>query len=53
MSGQIKKLTEDGFEKLIKIAAKTGCNYFCFNIKVTICNNCNHISKTTEQSYFS
>ena len=42
--------TEDGFEKLIKIAAKTGCNYFCFNIKVTICNNCNHISKTTEQS---
>lgn len=41
--------SEEGFEKLINIAAKTGCNYFCFNIKVTICNNCNHISKTTEK----
>jgi ribonucleoside-triphosphate reductase len=39
--------TQKGFEKLINIAAKTGCNYFCFNIKVTICNNCDNIDKHT------
>lgn len=37
------------FEKLLDIAAKTGCNYFCFNIRITICNKCNHIDKETRQ----
>lgn len=40
-------LTEEGFYKLICIAAKTGCNYFCTNVKITICNDCDHINKQT------
>ena len=39
--------TKEGFDKLIRVAAKTGCNYFCFNIKITICNECNFIDKQT------
>ena len=39
--------SKEGFIKLINIAAKTGCNYFCFNIKITICNDCEHIDKKT------
>lgn len=38
---------KDGFLKLINATASTGCNYFCFNIKITICNDCNHIDKKT------
>ena len=40
--------TKEGFKKLLNIAAKTGCNYFCFNIKVTICNECEYIDKQTK-----
>ncbi len=40
-------LTQEGFYKLICVAAKTGCNYFCTNVKITICNSCNHIDKKT------
>lgn len=40
---------KDGFLKLIGAAALAGCNYFCFNVKVTICNDCNHIDKKTLQ----
>lgn len=40
-------LTQEGFYKLICVAAKTGCNYFCTNVKITICNSCNHIDKRT------
>ncbi len=40
--------TKEGFKKLLNIAAKTGCNYFCFNIKVTICNECEYIDKETK-----
>lgn len=39
--------TAEGFKKLLSVAAKTGCEYFCFNIKITICNECNHIDKKT------
>lgn len=39
----------EAFEKLLDVAAKTGCNYFCFNIRITICNTCNHIDKETRQ----
>jgi ribonucleoside-triphosphate reductase len=42
--------TQEGFEKLIDVAAQTGCNYFCFNVRITICNDCNHIDKKTKQS---
>jgi anaerobic ribonucleoside-triphosphate reductase len=42
--------TAEAFEKLLCVAAKTGCNYFCFNIKITICNECNHIDKETKHN---
>jgi len=37
----------DGFVKLIHATAAAGCNYFCFNVKITICNNCEAIDKRT------
>jgi ribonucleoside-triphosphate reductase len=33
--------------KLFNVAAKTGCNYFCINVKITICNDCEKIDKRT------
>ena len=39
--------SKDGFIKLIRATAKAGCNYFCFNIRITICNACSHIDKRT------
>ncbi|WP_404986354.1 anaerobic ribonucleoside-triphosphate reductase [Chryseobacterium sp. M5] len=39
--------TQEGFKKLLDVAAHTGCNYFCFNIKVTVCNTCGFIDKRT------
>lgn len=38
---------KDGFIKLIHATGKAGCNYFCFNIRITICNACSHIDKRT------
>lgn len=38
----------EGFVKLIHATAKAGCNYFCFNIKITVCRECNHIDKQTK-----
>ncbi|SHG56581.1 anaerobic ribonucleoside-triphosphate reductase [Winogradskyella jejuensis] len=38
---------KEGFIKLIYATAKAGCNYFCFNIRITICNDCDHIDKST------
>lgn len=40
-------LTQAGYRALLDIAAKTGCNYFCINVKITICNECAHIDKRT------
>lgn len=42
-------LTETGYRTMLDIAAKTGCNYFCINVKITICNTCAHIDKRTLQ----
>lgn len=42
--------SKDGFKKLLNVAAYTGCNYFCFNIKVTVCNDCNYINKKTSHN---
>lgn len=39
--------TQEGFLKLLNVAAKTGCNYFCFNVKITYCNSCGYINKHT------
>ncbi len=38
---------KEGFIKLIRATAKAGCNYFCVNIKITLCNDCGHIDKRT------
>ena len=38
---------QEGFRKLLHVAAKEGCDYFCFNIKITICNKCGNIDKRT------
>lgn len=40
-------LSADAYLNLINIAAKTGCNYFCINVKITICNQCQQIDKRT------
>lgn len=40
-------MTKDNFLNLFNISAKTGCNYFCTNIKVSICNDCEKIHKKT------
>lgn len=42
-----EKLTATGFLRLIEAAAKSGCNYWCVNIKITICNQCDFIDKRT------
>lgn len=42
-----EKMTQKQYVKLIRISAKTGCSYFCINVKTTICNKCNHIDKKT------
>jgi len=39
--------TQEGFKKLLNIAAKEKCEYFCFNIKITICEDCGYIDKHT------
>ncbi len=40
-------LSAEGFIRLIQLATKTGCNYFCTNVKITICNACEYIDKRT------
>lgn len=40
--------TKETFRKLLNIAAKEGCPYLCFNIKVTVCNDCGYIDKLTK-----
>lgn len=37
--------SKENFKNILKISAKTGCNYFCTNVKVTICNDCGYIDK--------
>lgn len=37
------------YQKLIDYACKIGCNYFCVNVKVTVCNDCHYIDKRTLQ----
>lgn len=40
-------LSSQQYVLLIDLAALKGCNYFCTNVKVTICNDCQHIDKKT------
>lgn len=45
-----EKLDQAGYVNLLNIAAKTGCNYFCVNVKITICNQCETVDKRTLDS---
>ena len=40
-------LTKDQYRQIMKVAAKYGCNYFTFNVRNTVCNDCGFISKHT------
>lgn len=42
-----QKMTKEGYLKLLDVAAATGCNYWCVNVIITICNDCEHIDKRT------
>jgi len=44
-----ESLSADAYVKLFNVAAQTGCNYFCINVKITICNECEKIDKRTLQ----
>jgi ribonucleoside-triphosphate reductase len=35
----------DGYEALMALAARKGCNYYCFNIPATVCEDCGFIEK--------
>lgn len=39
--------TKESYKKLYGVAAKTGCNYWTTNVKVTICEDCGYINKHT------
>lgn len=41
--------TQESAKKLIKAICKEGCNYFCINVKSSICNDCGYIDKRTVQ----
>ncbi len=40
--------SKEGFSKLIDTACIEGCEYFCFNVKVTHCEDCKYIDKSTK-----
>lgn len=40
-------LSANQYRQLLDVAAKTGCNYFCINVRMTLCNHCEHIDKRT------
>ena len=40
-------LSKEQYKQIMKVAAKYGCNYFTFNVKNTVCNDCGYISKDT------
>ena len=40
-------LSKEQYRQLMKIAAANGTNYFAFNVRHTVCNDCGHISKDT------
>ena len=40
-------LTKDQYRELLNVAAHYGTNYFTFNCRNTVCNDCGYISKDT------
>lgn len=43
-------LDTEQYMQLFNVAAQTGCNYFCINVRITICNHCEYIDKRSRQS---
>ena len=41
----VEHLSKTQYLNIIKMAIKTGCSYFTFNVPNTICNSCGYISK--------
>ncbi|MBL7543148.1 MAG: anaerobic ribonucleoside-triphosphate reductase [Bdellovibrionaceae bacterium] len=41
-------LTPAQYMLLLDNAARIGCNYFCTNVKVTVCNECTKVTKRTQ-----
>jgi len=39
--------TQEACIKLIDVAARLGCNYWCINVRSTICDDCGYIAKET------
>ena len=44
-----ESLSKEQYKIILNLAAKTGCNYFCTNVKSSICNDCHYIDKKTVQ----
>lgn len=42
-------LSKENYLNLFNLSAKTGCNYFCTNVLVTICESCGYIDKQTQK----
>ena len=42
--------TKEACLKMLNLSAKTGCNYFCTNVKITCCEDCLYIDKNTLQA---
>lgn len=40
-------LSKEQYRQLLRAAADKGCNYFTFNVRNTVCNDCGYISKHT------
>lgn len=40
--------TKETFRKLLEVAIKEGCEYFCFNTKITCCDDCGYNNKQTK-----
>ena len=40
-------LTQPQYRQLLRVAAENGTNYFTFNCRNTVCNDCGYISKDT------
>ena len=45
-----ESMSFEGYRKLLNVAAKSGCNYFCINVLTTMCNSCDYIDKQTRNS---
>ena len=42
-----EQLSKEQYRRLLNVAAHYGTNYFTFNCRNTVCNECGHISKDT------